>query len=134
MNNCNLRLGSTFSSLALEYGYKKCTWGIIWLEFIWVKTYTCDICGKAFRKRRSWRGTLELFITELHNKNIKWFSAIFTCIVTYTVMNSSNMPLQLHSFPKAFPQMSQVKWILIIWCPKCTFYIHFLVPNSMLFL
>ena len=23
-------------------------------------------------------------------------------------MNSSNMPLQLHSFPKAFPQMSQV--------------------------
>ena len=41
-------------------------------------------------------------------------------------MNSSNMPLQLHSFPKAFPQMSPSQMNSDHMMPQ----VHFLYPFS----
>ena len=45
-------------------------------------------------------------------------------------MNSSNMPLQLHSFPKAFPQMSQVYVFSQMNSDHMMPQVHFLYPFS----
>ena len=45
-------------------------------------------------------------------------------------MNSSNMPLQLHRFPKAFPQMSQVYVFSQMNSDHMMPQVHFLYPFS----
>ena len=45
-------------------------------------------------------------------------------------MNSSNVPLELHSFPKAFPQMSQVYVFSQMNSDHMMPQVHFLYPFS----